>query len=220
MPDRHQTWGITLHFPLMQGPISLDAGHLDNILDDFIEERQKDRRLVSMKSPELDFTGPGSGQSVERSLPPGEEEAVARDGRGGDGNGDDDEFDEQEEEQEGTSAEEDHDPEEERNDDEGPEQYMREYLTAKEKPQWDCESILSTLSTLDNHPTMLHEPRRGGPRGRGRQSPADDSEASVEPEAPRRILLSNKTGMPVGVFASRSTGSADGDEEGGREMWW
>ena len=35
---------------------------------------------------------------------------------------------------------------------------MPEYLlTGKQEALWDCESILSTYSNLDNHPAQVHE---------------------------------------------------------------
>lgn len=32
-------------------------------------------------------------------------------------------------------------------------------------PQWDCETIVSTFSTLDNHPSVIAEPSLGRRKG-------------------------------------------------------
>jgi len=54
----------------------------------------------------------------------------------------------------------------------------------KEKPkeeEWDAETILSTYTTTDHHPTMIHMPRR------------------VKPNPQQRITLDKQTGLPVGI---------------------
>ena len=55
----------------------------------------------------------------------------------------------------------------------------------KEKPkekEWDAETILSTYTTTDHHPTMINLPRR------------------VKPSSKQRIELDKKTGLPVGIM--------------------
>merc|ERR1712154_202218 len=58
--------------------------------------------------------------------------------------------------------------------------------------KWDCESVLSTYSTLYNHPKLISEPK------------------------PHKIQLSSKTGIPLGVLGRGLTAQAlkqlDGDE--------
>jgi len=52
----------------------------------------------------------------------------------------------------------------------------------KEKPkeeEWDAETILSTYTTTDHHPTMIHAPRRVRPKSKG------------------VIQLDKKTGLPI-----------------------
>jgi hypothetical protein len=34
-------------------------------------------------------------------------------------------------------------------------------VATSKRPQWDCESILTTHSTLNNHPTLIREPATG-----------------------------------------------------------
>lgn len=38
------------------------------------------------------------------------------------------------------------------------------YQDREAGPQWDCETIVSTFSNLDNHPSVIAEPSRGGRR--------------------------------------------------------
>ena len=66
----------------------------------------------------------------------------------------------------------------------------------KEKPKekkWDAETILSTYTMTDHHPTMIHVPRRvkgvkGGAQGSGA--------GGAQPI----IALDKKTGLPVGTM--------------------
>ncbi|GAX78082.1 hypothetical protein CEUSTIGMA_g5524.t1 [Chlamydomonas eustigma] len=62
--------------------------------------------------------------------------------------------------------------------------------------RWDCESVLSLRSNLDNHPAKIAEPqRRAGSRGAG------------------TIKLSNKTGMPAAYVAGSTTsGHREGND--------
>ncbi|KAG2495893.1 hypothetical protein HYH03_006131 [Edaphochlamys debaryana] len=80
----------------------------------------------------------------------------------------------------------------------------RSTLVMREAERWDCESVLSLTSNLENHPAKIVEPqRRTGARG----GPA--------------IRLSAKTGMPLlggtgagGVDAAIPEGSEEAAEEG------
>ncbi|KXZ50913.1 hypothetical protein GPECTOR_14g16 [Gonium pectorale] len=72
----------------------------------------------------------------------------------------------------------------------------RSTLVLKEAERWDCESVLSFTSNLENHPGKIVEPqRRTGGKGGG------------------LIRLSAKTGMPV-TGGARSGGPAAIPEEG------
>ncbi|TYZ68853.1 hypothetical protein PybrP1_013104 [[Pythium] brassicae (nom. inval.)] len=79
------------------------------------------------------------------------------------------------------------------------------YLTARVEEEWDCESIVSTYSNLDNHPTVLREenPQRKKKKARAGAA-AMDTEALEAAVAGKRstVVLSRKTGMPLGVFES------------------
>ncbi len=77
---------------------------------------------------------------------------------------------------------------------------------APEDARWDCESVLSLRSNLDNHPALLAEP--GRPR-RGCFSAWPDPGASAAP-----IRLSAKTGLPVG-FTGATGAAGDGASAAG-----
>lgn len=84
--------------------------------------------------------------------------------------------------------------------------YVRNsYLTTREEEQWDCETIVSTYSNLDNHPTILREEnvnKRKKKRSALANMDHDALVAAANGNAPnnKTIVLSKKTGMPLGVF--------------------
>ena len=43
---------------------------------------------------------------------------------------------------------------------EGDDKYMGSYVETK-RDNWDCETIVSTYSNLENHPSLLDEPHGG-----------------------------------------------------------
>jgi protein LTV1 len=61
---------------------------------------------------------------------------------------------------------------------------MNAMFPAKEVPQWDCETIVSTYSNLDNHPAVI-------------------SAASTRP----KIRLSRKTGLPLSLSQTTRPGT-------------
>lgn len=58
----------------------------------------------------------------------------------------------------------------------------KSYYSAKERNPWDCESILSTYSNLDNNPAMI------GSESRRKKK---------QNKALKKIVLSSKTGLPI-----------------------
>jgi protein LTV1 len=88
-------------------------------------------------------------------------------------------------------------------------EYLREQ-EEREQPEWDCETILSTYSTLDNHPSVIGAPTGGKTRQKQRGTRAhvsdDASTASGvsgrSKKAPQRIVLTSKLGIPRGFGAS------------------
>lgn len=75
----------------------------------------------------------------------------------------------------------------------------KSYFSERTRNPWDCESILSTYSNLDNNPTTI-ERRRKGKKNSNRNAPD-----SVPEEEPMQIKLSNKSGLPLGVLESRTS---------------
>jgi protein LTV1 len=154
--------------------------YVDRCLDDFLASQEgltevtdAHRRIVGdgCTAGILEESGAGGGGEVERS--------AAAD--------DDDEEEEEEEEDRDVNWE--------------PIEKSFEYLKPQEREQWDCETVLSTYTTTDNHPTTLSLPRRMGGR--------------ATMEKPRQIELSRKTGLPLGVLRERNELQEEhsGDEE-------
>jgi len=84
-------------------------------------------------------------------------------------------------------------------------EYLREQME-RERPDWDCETILSTYSTLENHPSVIgapagkNKPRRRRPAG-GDGSSVASGHSKKMPE-PQRIILTSKLGIPRGYGLS------------------
>lgn len=79
----------------------------------------------------------------------------------------------------------------------------KSYFTMKERNPWDCESILSTYSNLDNNPMVVGRSgrRRNKKKGNRQGGGGIDDESTIAEEQPAvQILLSNKTGLPLGVL--------------------
>ncbi|CAM9558541.1 unnamed protein product [Ectocarpus fasciculatus] len=84
-------------------------------------------------------------------------------------------------------------------------EHHNEYLRDKPAEQWDCETIVSTYSNLDNHPSVLGTGRKAKP-GRVRRAPVaegvgGEGDAST---AVQQVALSAKTGLPLGVLPERT----------------
>jgi len=96
-------------------------------------------------------------------------------------------------------------------------------MEKKARNPWDCESIVSTRSNLDNHPKMLgasrddddpvERKRRAKAAARrlkryGAEDDGDDSDSDGAGMAP--IVLSKKTGLPIVVEACGDSSDDDG----------
>ena len=68
----------------------------------------------------------------------------------------------------------------------------KSYYSMKERNPWDCESILSTYSNLDNNPATIGT---GGRRKKKKNQ--KKNETQEREEELQKIVLSNKTGLPV-----------------------
>jgi len=77
----------------------------------------------------------------------------------------------------------------------------KSYFSERERNPWDCESILSTYSNLDNNPVTIDA---GGRRRRrkGKNKAIAPNAGLDEEEAVQQIQLSRKTGLPLGVLPS------------------
>lgn len=69
------------------------------------------------------------------------------------------------------------------------------YFSERARNPWDCETILTTYSNLDNNPVTIDASRR---RRRKKKVAPHEEEEPVQ-----QIQLSNKTGLPLGVLPSR-----------------
>jgi protein LTV1 len=67
----------------------------------------------------------------------------------------------------------------------------KSYFSDRTKNPWDCESILSTYSNLDNNPAVIRHSGSRRRRAKNRVAPKEDTEATA------RIVLSAKTGLPI-----------------------
>ena len=95
----------------------------------------------------------------------------------------------------------------------------KSYFTATSRSMWDCESILSTYSNLDNNPVVIG---RRSKKNKSKKKINNDGNNDVIPEdGPVKIQLSNKTGLPLGVFDNNHNQSPedDGDYDGGDDTF-
>jgi len=85
------------------------------------------------------------------------------------------------------------------------------YFSERFRNPYDCESILTTYSNLDNNPVKI------GPspsRRRRNRNKKDDSSADEEDVVAgiQKIRLSQKTGLPIGVYPTGRGGTNLGDD--------
>lgn len=69
----------------------------------------------------------------------------------------------------------------------------KSYFSERTRNPWDCESILSTYSNLDNNPVTIDSKRRRKKKKQQQVSPVE----SLPEEEPAHIKLSSKTGLPI-----------------------
>lgn len=166
--------------PETRGELVLEGDLLKEIVDDFVSVRQ------DMLNDEGKVGNPfRTGNNLKQILEECEAERAL------------------EEEENGTDLETDtlpeEDPEIER---ELQALYTRNaYLVAREQEQWDCETIVSTYSNLDNHPTLLTEEMPNKKKKKKAAAAAAAEKAAIAGDR-SQIVLSRKTGMPLGVFES------------------
>ncbi|KAG3106942.1 hypothetical protein PI125_g13067 [Phytophthora idaei] len=86
-----------------------------------------------------------------------------------------------------------------------------QYLQREEREKWDCETIVSTYSTLDNHPTVLRE--EAPTRRKKKKQPLIASISEGEDIRKQKVTLSRKTGMPLGVFEAAAPTKSKADKQ-------
>lgn len=92
----------------------------------------------------------------------------------------------------------------------------KSYFSITSRNPWDCESILSTYSNLDNNPVIIGRSDRRRKKKKGRGSSSVMSNDVIPEERPVRIRLSNKTGLPLRSGRTDVGGGVydnDGDDE-------
>jgi protein LTV1 len=77
----------------------------------------------------------------------------------------------------------------------------KSYFSQSTRNPWDCESVLSTYSNLDNNPALVERGRRRLKTKKPSLKPLPVTEE--EDQKPVQILLSNKTGLPLGVLKGK-----------------
>ncbi|CEG37896.1 Uncharacterized conserved protein [Plasmopara halstedii] len=78
---------------------------------------------------------------------------------------------------------------------------QNQYLQREEHEKWDCETIVSTYSTQDNHPTLLRESTPTRRKNKKQPLLAFTAEGNDK----QKVTLSRKSGMPLGVFEVASS---------------
>lgn len=85
----------------------------------------------------------------------------------------------------------------------------KSYYSLRQDNPWDCESILSTYSNLDNNPTVIKNSRRRNNRNNrnNRKNDNNNSTQTIINEnddnndpIDQPIILSAKTGLPIGIL--------------------
>jgi protein LTV1 len=92
----------------------------------------------------------------------------------------------------------------------------KSYFEMKEHNPWDCESILSTYSNLDNNPAVIGRSSRRRKKKQNHNQIALDEK--IPEDQPVQILLSNKTGLPLGVLPGPKKNNGMDDFDNGTFM--
>ena len=82
----------------------------------------------------------------------------------------------------------------------------KSYYSEKIRNPWDCETILTTYSNMDNNPTTIEA---GGRRQRTKKKGKGTVAPVPESEEVQQIQLSEKTGLPIGVLPTRDDDEGD-----------
>lgn len=85
----------------------------------------------------------------------------------------------------------------------------KSYFSERERNPWDCESILSTYSNLDNNPTTIGVLKSSRRR---KQSKSTGSNVTGVDEPAQHIRLSAKTGLPISVLDQPIRAESDSED--------
>ncbi|KAJ0398051.1 hypothetical protein P43SY_009988 [Pythium insidiosum] len=169
--------------PETRGDVVLQGELLDTIVEDYANLRQE------MLNDEGKLGNPfRTGNRLKEILEECERERLA-------------EEDAEEENDVAVSPEQDEDVEQQLT-----EMFMRSaYLAPREREQWDVETIVSTYSNLDNHPTILRDDdllkkKRNKKKKSDALSTLSEDDLAAACRDKSKIVLSRKTGMPIGIF--------------------
>jgi protein LTV1 len=79
----------------------------------------------------------------------------------------------------------------------------KSYFSEKVRNPWDCESILSTYSNLDNNPVTIGggSARRRKRKDKKAGTASTGSITTEQQDQVQQIILSEKTGLPLGVLS-------------------
>ncbi len=91
----------------------------------------------------------------------------------------------------------------------------KSYFSEKMRNPWDCESILSTYSNLDNNPVTIASGagRRHKKKLKNGVSMSQSEDEQTLPLQHQQIILSDKTGLPLGVLQTHD------EDEGGMDTF-
>ncbi|KAL4443797.1 hypothetical protein ABPG75_011534 [Micractinium tetrahymenae] len=81
------------------------------------------------------------------------------------------------------------------------------YYEPRERERWDCESVLSLRSNLDNHPGRISEPRGGNRR------PRSTAGSSAALPGDGGIIRLGRMGIPMGVLPPRRGAGAAAEQQ-------
>jgi hypothetical protein len=97
--------------------------------------------------------------------------------------------------------------------DSGDEDYMPEYLKPKQVSEFDCESIVSTYSNIENHPVRITEKnnKKKKKQRQGGSEDGDDSSVVSKNYGAKVITISAKTGLPVVQEKKNARGGRGGN---------
>lgn len=90
----------------------------------------------------------------------------------------------------------------------------KSYFSERHQNPFDCESILTTYSNLDNNPAVISRSGRRNRNGKKGSRVSRATDVVPEEEPVTQFTLSNKTGLPLGVLGQDGGDDADDGWDG------